>query len=131
MKTQQGFTLIELMITISIISILAMLAVPSYQQYTQRARFTEIISTANIYKTAVSLALQEGTSMNEINNDTAGIPSQPKPSKNMASLNIERGVITAAATQAAGSATYILKPSPDGSSWAVGGTCLQLGFCRG
>jgi prepilin-type N-terminal cleavage/methylation domain-containing protein len=125
-----GFSLIELMIVISIISILTMMAVPSYQRYTQRARFAEVISTAHVYQTAVALAIQEGSTLEDIHDGNAGIPTPPKPTKNLASLKIEQGVITAIATPAAASATYILKPSHDGSSWAVGGSCLKLGFCN-
>ena len=125
-----GFSLIELMIVISLISILSMLALPSYQNYTRRARFAEVITTADAYKTAVALALQEGTPPDEIIEGQAGIPDKPKATKNLASLTVSKGIITAMATEAAGSATYILKPSADGSSFAIGGTCLKLGFCN-
>tara|TARA_R110000868_G_scaffold113997_1_gene305808 strand:+ start:480 stop:881 length:402 start_codon:yes stop_codon:yes gene_type:complete len=127
---ESGFSLIELMIVVSIIGILAMMAMPSYQHYTQRARFAEVITTANVYKTAVALALQEGDAMEEITDGQAGIPAKPKHSKNLAELSVTRGVITAVGTEAAGHATYILKPSRDGSLWAVGGTCLKVGLCN-
>lgn|SRR3990167_411282 len=130
-KKFSGFSLIELMIVVAIIGILAMMAIPSYQQYTRRARFTEIVSTADVYKTAVSVALQEGTPLADISDGKYGIPAKPKASKNLASLNVEHGMITATATDAANGATYILKPSSDGSSWAVSGTCLRMGFCNG
>ena len=45
MKKQSGFTLIELMIVVAIVAILAAVALPAYQSYTQKARFTEVVSS--------------------------------------------------------------------------------------
>jgi type IV pilus assembly protein PilA len=75
---QKGFTLIELMIVIAIIGILAAVALPAYQDYTIRAKTSEVVLAASGGKTAVAEAYQTLGHM-PANQTSAGFTSQISP----------------------------------------------------
>ena len=60
-KAQKGFTLIELMIVVAIIGILAAVALPAYQDYTKKAKMSEVILAASGCRTSITEVYQSGS----------------------------------------------------------------------
>ena len=132
---QKGFTLIELMIVIAIIGILAAIAIPQYQQYTKKAKFSEVVNIAAGFKTDVALCNQNNNNvLTTCNAGATGPGWDIKPAagavKYVGSVGVAAGVITGTAATGngfAGTETYVLTPTPNGAtsvSWGITGTCL-------
>ena len=132
---QKGFTLIELMIVIAIIGILAAVALPAYQDYTKRAKFSEVVAAAAPYKLAIDIALQTSktgcTTLPLMAAAKCGIPAAAGASGVVASVGVSNGVITATGTDDVNGATYVL--TPQGTTppiqWVQSGTCDSLSMC--
>ncbi|MGO4332257.1 prepilin-type N-terminal cleavage/methylation domain-containing protein [Cupriavidus sp. 2TAF22] len=135
-RVQKGFTLIELMIVVAIIGILAAIAIPQYQQYTQKAKFSEVINTAESYKTAVGVCVQETSSATGCSANSNGIPQIPTTLPgNVQALTVTDGVVTATGTAAAGGYVFAVSPVIDNGvlKWAhVAGTdtCFAANYCK-
>ena len=134
--SQQGFTLIELLAVTAIIGILAMVALPAYEFYTQSARFTEAEIAAGVYQNAVVVAAnaQRFNTPTDINEGTLGVQDFQPRDVNTHGIHVHDG-------------TVILTWKNDGSLldgvtysltvntitppiiWTVGGTCIFKGYC--
>ena len=60
MKKQSGFTLIELMIVVAIVAILAAIALPAYQNYTKKAKYSELVTALSAVKIDTEVCANEG-----------------------------------------------------------------------
>ena len=97
---QKGFTLIELMIVVAIIGILAAVALPAYQDYTVRAKVSEIILAASSAKVAVSEHAQANGRMDSMSTAVATQQSKFVSEVVYSASNSGTGIIVASATGA-------------------------------
>ena len=143
-KTQKGFTLIELMIVVAIIGILASVALPAYQTYTKKAKFSEVVLAASTVKGSIDLCYQVKNDMRlcdtlaDIGLSSAMITNGDKVDNfTMATVagaqsDITFSITAATTLGATGTATYQMVGDPANStiSWdSTGSGCVAAGLC--
>jgi type IV pilus assembly protein PilA len=156
-KLQKGFTLIELLIVVAIIGILAAIAIPSYQSYTKRAKFSEVTQAVSNVKLAVEACFADQNLITGVCDAPAtaanpnGIPADTTTASGyVASVATAAGgggvQITATAIGAAGAPvkglegeTYIITGLPGATTgsnavtWTIdaASTCIAANICKG
>ncbi len=135
-KLFQGFTILELMITLAIVGILAAIAIPSYVNYTRRAYFMEIVNASLPYKKGVEECYQKRSTLTGCDGGVHNIPANiMTPTGHVESLLVKNGVITVTPLTENGiltSDTYVLTPMlvNKGLSWTSSGGAVKHGYAQ-
>ena len=132
---QQGFTLIELMIVVAIIGILAAVALPAYQDYTTRAKLSEVVVMASPAKLAVAETASSVGGLASVTASNSGytFASATKYVSNVTitGTGANAGVVTVTSTVPGATGALLLTPTDAGSgqlTWVCSSTAINAKF---
>jgi len=135
-KYKFGFTLIELLIAIAIIGILSAIAIPTYQKYTKRAKYSEIVQASAPYKLGVEECYQTTGELSECSAGKNGVPGEISNGDGLiGSIKVKNGKITIKPKTKGGiksSDTYILtsKEKSGYIIWQTSGIGVKKGYAK-
>ncbi|WP_445375264.1 prepilin peptidase-dependent pilin [Photorhabdus tasmaniensis] len=110
MSQQQGFTLMEIMVAIAIISILSAIGIPSYQGYIQKAALTDMLQAIVPYKSGIELCSFETEDFKGCNSGAVSIPNNHN-SRYIGSISVKDGEVTINGQQSLKNIRVILSPT--------------------
>lgn len=118
-SVQKGFTLIELMIVVAIIGILAAVALPAYQDYTKKAKVSELILAVSSARTALAESFQ----VNNNSFNAAGITINTVGLVTSSSVSVGTATASVMAASSAVGASVVLTGTGDTATGVVTWTC--------
>ena len=137
LRNLSGFTLIELMIVVAIIAILVVVAIPSYQNYTRRAHYTEVVNATAPFKVGIEECFQTTNTLDSCIAGQNGVPPAIETGSGLIAsviVGTAGAVIVTPKDQFGITAadTYILTPQIENNvvTWQTSGGGVDAGYAH-